>query len=136
MTVTCSLFIDVSLFSPSGWRFETKTEIIGKRRPAIQTRRIAALARLINIKVLTMSWLIFLALLLPASQDPQFPPIGIKALPSLIEMARWKSSGHAQASFVLLGRVAGLSEDEITGAWERGERASFIETAVKRAKAK
>jgi hypothetical protein len=136
MTVTCSLFIDVSLFSPSGWRFETKTEIIGKRRPAIQTCRIAALARLINIKVLTMSWLIFPALLLPASQDPQFPPIGIKALPSLIEMARWKSSGHAQASFVLLGRVAGLPENEINAAWGRGERASFIETAIKRAKAK
>jgi hypothetical protein len=388
MTVTCSLFIDVSLFSPSEWRFETKTEIIGNRRPAIQTRRFAGLARLINNKVLTMSWLIFLALLLPVSQDPQFPPIGIidfyglrsiserqvreslqikegdslsdlpkeaerrleslpdvaeahitlvccdagkailfvgirekgtpslqfrpapqgkvrlpqdaeqavddlqkawsdailkgdsgeddsrghalandpsaraiqerfitfaardlkllrdvlrhssdaqhralaaqviaytankqaivndlieamrdpaegvrnnatralavmagaarqttkqpikipvrpfidmlnsiewtdrnksswallrltdkrdpavlseilqKALPSLIEMARWKSSGHAQASFVLLGRVVGLPEDEITAAWERGDRASFIETAVKRAKAK
>jgi hypothetical protein len=77
MTVTCSLFIDVSLFSPSDWRFETKTEIIGKRRPAIQARRFAALARVINNKVLTMSWLIFLALLLPASQDPQSPPIGI-----------------------------------------------------------
>ena len=59
-----------------------------------------------------------------------------KALQSLIEMARWKSSGHAQASFVLLGRVAGLPEDEITAAWERGDRASFIETAVKRAQAK
>src|SRR5262245_44457175 len=44
-----------------------------------------------------------------------------KALPSLIEMARWKSSGHSQASFVLLGRVARLPEDEITAAWERGE---------------
>jgi len=65
------------LFSPSEWRFETKTEIIGKRRPAIQTRRLAALTRLINYKVLTMSWLIFLALLLPVSQDPQFPPIEI-----------------------------------------------------------
>jgi hypothetical protein len=65
------------MFSPSEWRFETKTKIIGKRRPAIQTRRFAALARLINYKVLTMSWLIFLALLLPVSQDPQFPPIGI-----------------------------------------------------------
>src|SRR5262249_1801102 len=65
------------LVLPSGWRFERKTEIIGKRRPAIQTRRIAALARLMNNKVLTMSWLIFLALLLPGSQDPQIPPIGI-----------------------------------------------------------
>jgi len=59
-----------------------------------------------------------------------------KALPSLIEMARWKSSGHAYASFFLLGRVAGLPEDEITAAWERGDRLSFIETAIKRAKAK
>jgi hypothetical protein len=59
-----------------------------------------------------------------------------KALPSLIEMARWKSSGHAQASFILLGRIAGFPEDEIFAAWERGDRASFIESAVKRIKAK
>src|SRR5262245_15989135 len=59
-----------------------------------------------------------------------------KALPSLIEMASWKSSGHASPSFFLLGRVAGLPEDEITAAWERGDRASFIEAAVKKAKAK
>src|SRR5262245_5314698 len=56
-----------------------------------------------------------------------------KALPSLIEMARWKSSGHAYAPFTLLGRVVGLPEDEITAAWERGDRAKFIEAAVKRA---
>jgi hypothetical protein len=65
------------LVLPSDWRFERKTEIIGKRRPAIQTRRIAALTWVINNKVLIMSWLIFLALLLPAPQDSQFPPIGI-----------------------------------------------------------
>jgi hypothetical protein len=59
-----------------------------------------------------------------------------KALPSLIEMARWKSSGHAYAPFFLLGRVAGFPEDEITEAWERGDRASFIESAAKKAKAK
>jgi hypothetical protein len=59
-----------------------------------------------------------------------------KALPSLIEMARWKSSSHAYAPFFLIGRVAGLPKDEITAAWERGDRASFIEAAVKKAKAK
>jgi POTRA domain, FtsQ-type len=59
-----------------------------------------------------------------------------KALPSLIEMARWKSSGHAVASFFLLGRVAGFPEDEIKAAWERGDRASFIEAAAKRTKSK
>jgi hypothetical protein len=59
-----------------------------------------------------------------------------KALPSLIEMARWKSSAHAQASFILLGRIAELPEDEIFVAWERGDRASFIELAVGRIKTK
>jgi hypothetical protein len=59
-----------------------------------------------NNQVLPMSWLIFLILLLTAPQDPQ------------------------------LGRVAGFPEDEITAAWERGDPTSFIETAVKRAKAK
>ncbi|MBO0724994.1 MAG: HEAT repeat domain-containing protein, partial [Blastocatellia bacterium] len=59
-----------------------------------------------------------------------------KALPSLIEMARWKSSGHAYAPFFLLGRVAGIPEDEITAAWERGDRASFIDAAKKRMQAK
>jgi len=59
-----------------------------------------------------------------------------KALPSLIEMARWKSSGHAYAPFFVLGRIAGFPEDEITAAWERGDRATFIEAAVKRAKAR
>jgi hypothetical protein len=59
-----------------------------------------------------------------------------KALPSLIEMARWKSSGHSSAPFFLLGRVAGLPEDEIKAAWEGGDRASFVESAVKRIKAK
>jgi hypothetical protein len=36
----------------------------------------------------------------------------------------------------LLGRVAGFPEDEINAAWERGDRAAFIEATVKRAKAK
>jgi hypothetical protein len=58
-----------------------------------------------------------------------------KALPSLIEMARWKS-GYAGGSFRMLGRIAGFLEDEIEAALESGDRASFIETAVKRAQAK
>src|SRR5262245_35752272 len=57
-----------------------------------------------------------------------------KAFLSLVEMARWKSSAHAQPSFILLGRVAGLPEDQIFAAWERDDRAGFIEIAVKRAK--
>jgi len=42
----------------------------------------------------------------------------------------------AYAPFTLLGRVVGFPEDEITVAWERGDRAKFIEAAVKRADAR
>jgi len=51
-------------------------------------------------------------------------------------VARWKRSGHSNAPFVLLGRVAGFPEGEINAPWERGDRVSFIEAAVKKAKAK
>jgi hypothetical protein len=57
-----------------------------------------------------------------------------KALPSLVEMASWKSSGHAYAPFFLLGRVAGVREAEIHEAWERGDRKGFIESAAERAR--
>lgn len=39
------------------------------------------------------------------------------ALPSLIEMANWKSTGHAVLAYVLLGRIAGMPEEEIFTAW-------------------
>jgi len=52
-----------------------------------------------------------------------------RALPSLIEMARWKSQGHALAAFLLLGRVGGMSEGEIHAAWGRGDREAVIDAA-------
>lgn len=52
-----------------------------------------------------------------------------RALPALIEMARWKSPGHAQPAFVLLGRIGGLTEAEIFRAWNAGDRQAVIEAA-------
>jgi len=43
-------------------------------------------------------------------------------VPALEEMARWKSPGHALPAFTLLGRVAGMSEEEIREAWDEGGR--------------
>ena len=43
-----------------------------------------------------------------------------RALPSLIEMSRWKSPGHAFRPFFLLGRAGNLSEDEIQKDWDSG----------------
>jgi hypothetical protein len=54
------------------------------------------------------------------------------ALPSLVEMARWKSPGHAQVPFTLLGRVGNFSEAEIQRAWESGDRESLIKAVLQR----
>lgn len=51
---------------------------------------------------------------------------------SLVEMARWKASGHAYAPFFLLGRVAGFTEKEINEAWGRSDHAAFVDAATKR----
>jgi hypothetical protein len=52
-----------------------------------------------------------------------------RALDSLIEMARWKSPGHAYMPFIILGRVAGMSEDAINAAWERRDPEAVIKAA-------
>lgn len=54
------------------------------------------------------------------------------ALPSLVEMARWKHLPHALPAFILLGRLAGIQEKQIQELWARGER----EAVIKRATAK
>ena len=51
------------------------------------------------------------------------------SLPSLIEMARWKSPGHAEPAVFLLGRIAGLPEEAIASAWKSGDREQIIEAA-------
>jgi len=53
-----------------------------------------------------------------------------RALPALVEMSRWKTLEHALPAFVLTGRVAGLSEQQIQDAWTRGDRESVIAAAT------
>ena len=52
-----------------------------------------------------------------------------RALPALIEMSRWKTLAHALPAFVLTGRVAGLSDEQIQEAWTNGKRESVIAAA-------
>ncbi|MEQ1884558.1 MAG: hypothetical protein ABL967_05805 [Bryobacteraceae bacterium] len=49
-----------------------------------------------------------------------------RALPALTEMARWKTLGHALPAFILTGRVAGWSEQQIQDAWSKGDRETLI----------
>ncbi len=67
---------------------------------------------------------------LTASRDPVLlADLRQRALASLIEMARWKSRGHAYMPFVVLGRVGGMSEDAIAAAWEHDDPEAVIAAA-------
>jgi hypothetical protein len=54
-----------------------------------------------------------------------------RAMPALAEMARWKSLPHALPAFVLVGRIAGLTEEQIQDTWSRGDREKVIASALK-----
>jgi hypothetical protein len=53
-----------------------------------------------------------------------------RSMPALAEMARWKHLPHALPAFILLGRAAGIAEEEIESAWSNGNRAAFIDRAL------
>jgi len=55
-----------------------------------------------------------------------------RSLPALIEMARWKSMSHALPAYVLLGRVAGWTEEQIQEAWSRSDREALIKAVQSR----
>ncbi len=49
-----------------------------------------------------------------------------RALPSLVEMARWKSLSRALPAFVLVGRLTDLTDQQIQDAWAKGDRESVL----------
>ena len=53
-----------------------------------------------------------------------------RAMPALVEMARWKTLSYALPPFLLVGRVAGLSDRDIQQAWAKGEREPVIAKAT------
>lgn len=44
-----------------------------------------------------------------------------EALDALIEMARWRSEGHAEAARLLVGRIAGIKEDHLNKLIDAGQ---------------
>jgi hypothetical protein len=49
-----------------------------------------------------------------------------RALPAVIEMARWRHLAHALPAYILLGRIGGMPEKDIQDAWSRGERDELV----------
>jgi hypothetical protein len=54
-----------------------------------------------------------------------------EAMTPLVEMARWKSHGHAAPALMILGRIAGL-KDEVASAATPAEREAVIKAALAR----
>ncbi len=52
------------------------------------------------------------------------------ALPSLVEMARWSTPGHALGPFLLVARLAGVDDGEAFQAFQSGEREAIIARVV------
>jgi hypothetical protein len=50
-----------------------------------------------------------------------------RALPDLIEMARWKTPAYALPPFLLLGRLGGMTDQQVQESWRKGDRESVIE---------
>ncbi len=57
-----------------------------------------------------------------------------RALPALVEMARWKHLPHALPAFILLGRAQGIPEQEIQDTWSAGDREKLIARALEKKK--
>lgn len=49
-----------------------------------------------------------------------------RALGSVLEMAQWKNLRYALPSYILLGRMAGVSEQAIQGSWNKGDRDAVV----------
>lgn len=65
--------------------------------------------------------------LLTDTRDPHvLEALHDRALTALVEMARWKTLAHALPAFVLVGRIAGSSDQEIQDAWSRGDRETIL----------
>jgi hypothetical protein len=65
---------------------------------------------------------------LTEKRDPQvIEHLRQRALPTLVEMARWKHLPHALPAFILAGRAAGIPEAEIQQTWAKGDRSAFLD---------
>jgi len=68
---------------------------------------------------------------LTKNRDPKLLALlRTEAMVSLVEMARWKSVGHAGAALTILGRMAGLPDDVVQQQVMRGEREPIIAAAL------
>lgn len=54
-----------------------------------------------------------------------------RALPSVLEMARWHDLQHALPGFLLAGRLAGMPDAQVREAWVSGDHETVLKAAAK-----
>ena len=72
--------------------------------------------------------------LVPITEDRNAGTLAMlkdRALDSMVDMARWKSPGHALQGFILLARTAGWEEKRIQETWAAGTHLPAIEEILK-----
>lgn len=68
---------------------------------------------------------------LTESRDPDtLALIRQRSLESVLEIARWHDLEHALPGFILAGRLAGITEEQIRTAWVTGNREPVLEKAL------
>ena len=107
--------------------------VLAARRPALEIRIPATwFIEMLNSIVLSdrLKAAQALVLLTEGNAPTAVAQLRARALPALVEMARWKTLEYALPPFILLGRVVGLSELEIQERWSKGEREAVIDRAL------
>lgn len=61
---------------------------------------------------------------------PVLGQIRERALDAVLEMARWKTPRYALPPFLLAGRLAGMKDQEVEQAWQKGDREAVLRKAA------
>jgi hypothetical protein len=72
--------------------------------------------------------------LVPITEDRNASTLAMlkdRALDAMVDMARWKSPGHALQGFILLARTAGWEEKRIQDTWAAGTHLTAIDEILK-----
>jgi hypothetical protein len=104
-------------------------EVLATAKPAL-ARRIPP-ERFIRL-LRSGAWLdhnkasLLLAALTTTREPKLLDELRADALDPLLEMARWRSIGHAEAALTVLGRMAGIGEDSLSKMIDAGQTAAIL----------
>jgi hypothetical protein len=107
--------------------------VLAQKRPELGLRIEATwMVEMLNSIVLSDRQLAARALV-TLTEQPNAAALDLiraRALPALVDMARWKTLAYALPAFLLVGRASGVPERELLDQWQQGDRETTIEKAT------